>query len=101
MFGFKPVVSVATEALPQLLRQKGALLLDVREPAEYQAGHIPYARNVPLSQIRTYTPPANAKLYVICRSGARSKRAYKQLRRRGLDVTNVQGGMLAWKGPVN
>ncbi|MFD1393784.1 rhodanese-like domain-containing protein [Lacticaseibacillus jixianensis] len=98
MFGFSPVHSITPQALAQQLRAPGAQLLDVREPSEYRAGHIAGAKNVPLARIGSYTPPANAKLYVICRSGARSKRAYKQLQARGLDVTNVAGGMLAWQG---
>lgn len=99
MFGlFSPVQSITPNELTAQLHTRGTQLLDVREPTEFRAGHIAGAKNVPLGRIAAYVPPTHTKLFVICRSGARSKRAYKQLKARGLDVTNVAGGMLAWQG---
>ncbi|WP_390409297.1 rhodanese-like domain-containing protein [Lacticaseibacillus jixiensis] len=98
MFGFQPIRSITPDQLPALLHTPHHQLIDVREPSEFRSGHISGAKNVPLARISQYTPPSNTKLYVICHSGARSKRAYKQLHKRGIDVTNVAGGMLAWSG---
>ena len=98
MFGLTPVRSISTAELAQQLQQPHVQLLDVREPSKYRAGHILRAKNEPLRRVADYNPPANTKLYVICRSGARSKQAYKLLHKRGLNVTNVAGGMLAWEG---
>lgn len=100
MFGFQKVDSVTTDALKLQLHKRNTLVLDVREPTEYRAGHLANARNVPLRQIDAYNPPANKQVYVICQSGARSRRAYKRLRKRGIQAINVTGGMLAWKGSV-
>jgi rhodanese-related sulfurtransferase len=101
MFGlFSKVQSITPAQLRVKLRDRHNVLLDVREPAEYRAGHIAQAKNVPLRRIGSYTPPANTHVFVICQSGARSKQAYKILHRQGVDVTNVSGGMMAWKKEV-
>lgn len=75
-------------------------ILDVREGHEYQGGHIAQATNWPLSQIETYQAAKDEKIYVICASGMRSKQASKVLDAKGYDIVNVQGGMMAWNGPV-
>lgn len=73
-------------------------VIDVREPQEFRGGHIPGAKNVPLRKVDQYTPAG--KVYVICQSGMRSKKAAKILMKNGVDVVNVRGGMMAWKGSV-
>jgi rhodanese-related sulfurtransferase len=76
----------------------GALLLDVREPGEWAAGHDPRAVLVPLGQLsaRVAELPADRAIVVICRSGRRSDVAAGHLRQRGLDAVNLAGGMQAW-----
>jgi rhodanese-related sulfurtransferase len=76
----------------------GAPVLDVREPDEYAAGHVPGARLVPLGDIpaRAAEVPTDVTVYMICRSGARSHRAAEFLRTVGVDAVNVAGGTLAW-----
>lgn len=77
-----------------------AVLLDVREDAEWQAGHAPSAVHAPLTALVAGAPlPAAARglpLVVICRSGRRSLRAADLLARRGADAVDVEGGMSAW-----
>lgn len=75
-----------------------AVLVDVREPDEWAAGHAESARHVPLADVpaRLGELPQGAPLYVICRSGARSARAVAWLQQQGLDAVNVSGGMRAW-----
>lgn len=82
----------------QELQGKGAILLDVREDAEWQAGHAPKARHIPLSRLagRMRDVPANRTVVTVCRSGARSSRAAALLAREGRDVVNLTGGMHAW-----
>jgi hydroxyacylglutathione hydrolase len=80
------------------LVEAGALLLDVREPDEWQAGHAPVAKFVPLRQLsdRTGELPRDRRIVAICRSGARSGRATDFLNGQGFDVVNLAGGMKAW-----
>ncbi|MFC4452731.1 rhodanese-like domain-containing protein [Deinococcus sonorensis] len=80
--------------------QQGALLIDVREPNEYQEVHAQGAQLIPLSEFeaRYQELPQDAELIMICRSGARSERAGQYLLQRGYsNVTNLQGGTLAWQ----
>ena len=76
----------------------GTILLDVREQEEWDAGHAPDARLVPLSQLqeRVSELPEDTRILVVCHSGMRSMRATAFLRSEGLDAVNVVGGMVAW-----
>ena len=80
------------------LADGGAVLLDVREPREWQAGHAPRARHIPLSQLprRAAELPERRAVVTVCRSGARSARAAATLARDGREVSNLAGGMRAW-----
>ena len=86
----------ATEAIG--LVADGTLLIDVREQDEWDAGHAPDARLVPLSQLqeRVGELPENTRMLIVCHSGMRSMRATAFLRAEGLDAVNVIGGMVAW-----
>lgn len=78
----------------------GALLLDVREADEWDAGHAPAATHLPLGRlgdITTVVPSAaGTPIVAICRSGNRSGRATEALVAAGYDVVNMAGGMKAW-----
>lgn len=76
-----------------------AVLLDVREPAEWSAGHAPNAVHIPLGLLPTRMddlPLSEGSLPVICRSGVRSAQAVAYLGAQGVDAINVSGGMQAW-----
>ena len=89
-----------TVSAPQAaaLADGGAVLLDVREPHEWQAGHAPRARHIPLGQIarRAGELPKGRAVVTVCRSGARSARAAALLAADGREVSNLAGGMHAW-----
>lgn len=88
------------EAAPRMAEPQHPLILDVREPDEFAAGHVPGALNVPLKQVGAWAKaqPKDRPVMVICRSGKRSLRASAELAEQGFtQVTNVQGGFLAWK----
>ena len=76
------------------------LLLDVRTAQEYIGGHIKGARLFSLDRIHTYEGKKDKSIYLICHSGARSKRAAKILKAKGYDAISVKGGMLAWHGKI-
>ncbi|MFI8239447.1 rhodanese-like domain-containing protein [Streptomyces sp. NPDC085866] len=77
-----------------------AVLLDVREPNEWQAGHAPRAVHLPLSALATGAGlPAGAQagpFVVICRSGNRSRQVADLLAARGAEAVDVIGGMRDW-----
>jgi rhodanese-related sulfurtransferase len=80
------------------LIRSGALLLDVRENDEWDAGHVSGAVHIPLGQLveRVDEMPDDRQVVVICRSGARSARAAAFLASSGFDAINLAGGMHAW-----
>ncbi len=75
-----------------------AVLIDVREDDEWQAGHAPVARHLPMSRLaeRLADVPDADPLYVICRSGGRSARVVAFLNQQGRSSVNVAGGMQSW-----
>lgn len=73
-------------------------LIDVREPDEFAAGHVPWAVNIPLGQLKDRVDEVPAgPVEVICQLGGRSLRGAKVLEDAGrADVSNVVGGTTAW-----
>jgi rhodanese-related sulfurtransferase len=76
----------------------GAPVVDVREPDEYEAGHVPGAVLIPMGQVveRVTELDRSRPVYVICQSGSRSGRAAQWYRSQGIDARNVAGGTSAW-----
>ncbi|MEK4228038.1 rhodanese-like domain-containing protein [Solibacillus sp. FSL H8-0538] len=94
---------VSTTEVQQRLENGEQLnLIDVREVAEVQAGHIPGITNIPLGLIefRLHELDKNKPYTMVCRSGGRSGQATAFLQSQGFDATNMVGGMLAWEGDV-
>ncbi len=83
----------------QALLHDGAVLVDVREKSEWDAGHAPKAKHHPLGGLATSMTrlPQDRTVVVVCRSGNRSARATKMLTNAGFDAVNLTGGMTAWK----
>lgn len=80
-----------------------AQLIDVREPNEFDAGHILGARNLPLSQMKMRMKEIrpDKPVYLYCQSGTRSARAALFLYKRGYkDLSHLQGGFKKWSGKV-
>jgi NADPH-dependent 2,4-dienoyl-CoA reductase/sulfur reductase-like enzyme/rhodanese-related sulfurtransferase len=75
-----------------------ALLLDVREPDEFARGHIPGAKNLPLSKLRRNEAevPRDRQVWVYCAAGQRAYFAQRLLRQRGVDALNLSGGYATW-----
>ncbi|KGM14208.1 rhodanese-like domain-containing protein [Cellulomonas bogoriensis] len=90
-----------TVSAPRALEmvRDGAVVLDVRERAEWKTGHAPHAVHVPLGDIAK-APGRLGKdrpVVVMCASGMRSRTAAKHLRDAGLTATSLSGGIGAWQ----
>jgi len=82
------------DALPE-----GALLLDVREPAEVAQGTLKGAVNIPLHQLRAraFELPKDRKIVIFCQVGLRGYVAERILKQLGYNAANLSGGFLTWK----
>ncbi|MFD1861498.1 rhodanese-like domain-containing protein [Planococcus chinensis] len=95
--------SITTQELQSLLEQgKEVNIIDVRETAEVASGKIPGAVNIPLGlvEFKMNELDKSKEYYINCRSGGRSSSACQFLDNQGFNVTNVEGGMMAWEGDV-
>ena len=92
------------EAVAMMAQETGYVILDVRRPDEYAAGHIPNAINVPNESIGTTEiselPDKDQLIMVYCRSGRRSKEAAEKLVKLGYTNIVEFGGILDWKGEL-
>jgi rhodanese-related sulfurtransferase len=93
-----PGIDVA-QLRQRLATEPAPFLLDVREPWEYQAGHVPGAQLIPLGELeqRVNEVPRDQPVLAICHSGQRSLAAAGYLLQLGYpSVSNVEGGTAAW-----
>ena len=86
----------------QLLNRENGVVVDVCEPKEFSAGHVPNAINLPLSslkdRLRDLEKHKNKPIIVSCRSGNRSLKGAVILRKHGFaTVYNLAGGLQAWE----
>lgn len=89
---------ISTDVLKGILNDKDKFFVDVRTPNEYTSRNIRQFKNIPLGSDLSKLPK-DKEIVVICQSGMRSSQACKQLKKLGYDnVTNVRGGMNAWRG---
>ena len=90
------------EAVTMMAEETGYIILDVRRPDEFAAGHIPNAINVANESIGTNEiaelPDKDQLIMVYCRSGRRSKEAAEKLAKLGYTNIVEFGGILDWKG---
>jgi rhodanese-related sulfurtransferase len=86
----------------QALINRGVFVLDVREPHEYEAGHLAGSKLIPLGALSARVGELQSlqaqELVVICRGGKRSATACWQLAQSGFGKTyNIAGGIIAWQ----
>jgi hydroxyacylglutathione hydrolase len=99
-----PLATLPSLTPPELARRldqdKSLLVLDVREPVEWDEGHIAGATHIPMREVagRLAELPRNRPIALVCRGGARSSLVASLLLSRGFtDLVNVWGGMGAWQ----
>lgn len=86
----------------QLINREKAVVVDVCEPAEFAAGHVTGARNIPLGELEAKLPGQVKNkalpLILVCASGARSGRAVAIAKKLGYEqAQSLGGGLKAWK----
>jgi len=94
----QPVQEISATALET--RPADALVLDVREPAEYAHGHVPGGLNLPQADLASKLDelPRDRPVIVICQTGTRSLRSAQFLKQQGFkEVASVKGGTEAWQ----
>jgi adenylyltransferase/sulfurtransferase len=92
------------EVKEKLSSGSDVVLIDVREPYEWSAGHIGQAQHIPMAQVpqRLADIPKDREVVMICRSGGRSGRAQEYLLQNGYTrVKNMVGGMQRWARDVD
>jgi rhodanese-related sulfurtransferase len=81
-------------------RNGGAVVLDVREPEEWDAGHLADSVHVPMHAVPAWVDVRGGEddrpVVVVCRSGHRSAHVTRWLLEQGVAATNLDGGLLAW-----
>jgi rhodanese-related sulfurtransferase len=90
---------VTVDELKSMLEKKEpVVLIDVRTPGEHREAHIPGSILMPLSTLGGVTKlPGGGRVILYCRSGSRSRRAYKILSAKGFKgLSDLKGGILAW-----
>lgn len=88
---------VTVTELAEAIANRG-FVLDVREDYEWQDGHVPNAMHIPMNDVpnRLGELDDGARIFVICRSGARSLTIANYLESEGFDVVSVAGGTQGW-----
>ncbi len=88
--------------LKELLKKKQGLVIDVREPSEYEKSKekVPGAQNIPMGKIFLMHSlrelPKTKKIVVMCLYGSRSKIVAKELKKKGYDIERLDGGIKGW-----
>lgn len=93
--------TISMEKFVEKKKKADLNVLDVRELLEYKLlGHIPGAKNMPLSKLqkKTSSLDKSKEYYIVCQSGGRSAQACAFLEQAGFKTTNVLGGMGMWSG---
>ncbi|MDR6857149.1 rhodanese-like domain-containing protein [Variovorax guangxiensis] len=94
--------SLTAQGAVQLINRERAVVVDVREPEEFAAGHMTGARNVPLNQLEEKLAAAvknkTVPLLLVCATGSRAQRAVAVAKKLGYEQAQaVAGGLKSWK----
>jgi len=90
--------TIEHEAFARAVQQKSCTIVDVREPEEYAAGHVPGAINLPLSRFSSADLPKSGPVVVVCQAGGRSAKALRQALDAGRkDIRHYAPGTGGWR----
>ena len=93
---------ISPSAAVTLINREKAQIVDVCDKAEYDAGHLPNSKHIPLAELETKLPASvknkTIPLFLVCASGMRSAKAQYIAQKLGYDkAVSLQGGTAAWK----
>ena len=93
-----PQIDLTPEEVHRRMTAGELVLVDVREPYEYEAGHVPESVHIELERLASAAAqiPDDRPVAFLCLSGARSAMATNAFRRAGYEAYNVGGGFAAW-----
>jgi len=97
----EPFYRVDVAEAKEMLKDPSVAVIDVRDPHEYQAGHVPAAALIPVNSVfaRREELPVNGKILFVCKMGSRSALAAEMAAAAGLPAErlyNLEGGTDAW-----
>jgi adenylyltransferase/sulfurtransferase len=94
---------IDARTLAQRMNHAPLFLLDVREPHEYDAGHLAGAVRIGIDEVANHIDElvTISEMVVYCRSGMRSARAARLLQQRGINAVSLTGGLLAWQREID
>lgn len=87
--------SVGPETAHRIV-EGGAHVVDVRDEAEWSAGHVEGSDRIPLGRVGRHSVGRADTVIAVCSNGSRSRRAAKKLAKEGYTVYHLDGGMEAW-----
>jgi len=98
---FSGISQLNTADAVRLLNQDDTLVIDVRETAEYESGHIKASQHIPLASLKDkldeLSKHKDKRVLIYCRSGNRSYQACKTLKKAGFEhAHNLSGGVMSW-----
>ena len=104
-WGFEEISPEQLREYIQKTKEGDYLLIDVRQPVEYSAGHIPGANLIPLLELESklFELPEDKEIVFYCRSGSRARAASALVAEgeiSGKKIYNLTGGIMAWDGKI-
>ncbi|MBX3062195.1 MAG: rhodanese-like domain-containing protein [Anaerolineae bacterium] len=99
LFGNDGTSLSAADAKTRIEQGSPLFILDVRQPEEFQGGHITGAKLIPLAELtnRLKELPKDKEILCVCASGSRSSAATRLLSNAGYKALNMRGGMTGWR----